>query len=801
MLGVNGSSVTAWLRGAFSKRLQDFLFPPRPPCHGLQTAFATLPEKARPESCRRRRRTTESAARTDCTVDGRLRGRAGFEILKKLEMLVRREFLTAVLAGLHSARSTRQTGVSPAPSSLASDVIAAPDDPAEWPAFRERLAQWRAGKRRELNYDDRLDRREDLKWAATSFACSFVMLYDEQFYSPREARYRVSSWLEEGVREFGGYDSVVLWHAYPRIGVDQRNQFDMYRDMPGGLDGLRTLTAEFHKRKVKVYIDYNPWDTGTRREGKEDTDALADMVGAIHADGIFLDTLKRSAAQLRPRLDAVRPGVVLEGEIALPLENVHDHHLSWAQWFRDSKVPGILRNKWFERRHMQHQIRRWNHDHSEELQMAWMNGSGILVWENVFGSWVGWTERDKSILRQMLPVQRRFAHLFTGEGWTPLVPVLAGGVYASLWESDGVRLWTLVNRTDQRVHGKLLRVPAAAGERFSDLIAGRRLKPGIQGGMAMLEGEIGPRGIGCFLAQRPGRGREQDGAFLNSQAALQRRANCSTHFPARRTQLREAPAAPLRTAAPEGMVAIGPVDFDRPSEYRVRECGQLTSQDYQPGRGHHPIHKSVLVRRTARLARYAIDVTPVTNAEFARFLAASGHEPRHKENFLKHWHSGRPPAGQEDHPVVYVGLEDARAYARWASKRLPTELEWQYAAEGPAGLLYPWGNEWKPGLCNTGETGGTTPVRAYPGGRSPFGCYDMCGNTWEWTESEYSDGRTRFAILRGGSYYRASGSDWYTDGGPQSGRFGLKFLLLWPGLDRCATVGFRCAVPLEHGAA
>jgi hypothetical protein len=72
----------------------------------------------------------------------------------------------------------------------------------------------------------------------------------------------------------------------------------------------------------------------------------------------------------------------------------------------------------------------------------------------------------------------------------------------------------------------------------------------------------------------------------------------------------------------------------------------------------------------------------------------------------------------------------------------------------------------------------------------------MCGNVWEWTESERSDGRTRFAILRGGSYYRAEGSHWYMDGGPQAADFAAKTLLAWPGLDRCATIGFRCAVDL-----
>lgn len=714
-------------------------------------------------------------------------------------MLIRRQFVRAVLGGLPALPVwPRQGGRNEVVRSIFdADLIPAPDDPREWPAFRADLARWRAEARSRLQYDDKLYRRADLAWAASSFACCFVMLCDEEFYSPQQARYLVRSWLESGWRDFGGYDSVVLWHAYPRIGADPRNQFDIYRDMPGGLDGLRGVVSQFHQQNVKAYIDYNPWDTGTRREGKTDVDALANLVGAIDADGIFLDTMSQGAAEFRVKLDAVRPGVVLEGEIALPLENIHDHHLSWAQMFHDSRVPGILRNKWFERRHMQHQIQRWRHDHTAELHTAWMNGSGIMVWENVFGSWVGWNPRDRSILRQMLPVQRRFAALFSGEGWTPLVETQASGVYASLWEAGGARLWTLVNRSERTVSGPLLRVQARAGDGYQDLIQGKELTPPVEGGRVLFEGTIAPRGIGCFLARPESLRGSGERAFLKLQEGSFLQASNSAEFPAKKTVLRPAPATSPLAAAPDQMAAIAGVDYDRVSVYQIRECGQLTSLDYTPGRGHARIHTPIEIRRQARLEPYAIDLTPVTNAEFAVFLNASGYRPRHPENFLKHWRGAAPPAGIMDHPVVYVDLDDARAYATWAGKRLPSELEWQFAAEGPEGRLYPWGDEMQPGRCNGGERGGTTPVKAFPDGRSPFGCYDMCGNTWEWTESEYSDGRTRFAILKGGSWFKAQGSQWYTDGGPQAGRFGMKFLLMWPGLDRCATIGFRCVAPLR----
>jgi formylglycine-generating enzyme required for sulfatase activity len=146
--------------------------------------------------------------------------------------------------------------------------------------------------------------------------------------------------------------------------------------------------------------------------------------------------------------------------------------------------------------------------------------------------------------------------------------------------------------------------------------------------------------------------------------------------------------------------------------------------------------------------------------------------------------------------VVYVDLDDARAYAKWSGKRLPTEEEWQYAAQGVDGRKYPWGDQMEPDRCNDGETGGTTPVKAFPRGRSPFGCYDMCGNVWQWTESQRNDGRTRFCIIRGGAFYAAKGSGWYMDGGPRPANFAAKFLMTWPGLDRCSTIGFRCSADL-----
>lgn len=678
-------------------------------------------------------------------------------------------------------------------------LIQAPDDPDLWPLFRQKLAQWRKQTRRSSHYSDVRYSEREMAWASLSFSSCFLMLWDSVFYDRQAGQFKVDEFLSLAERDFGGFDNLILWHAYPRIGADDRNQFDFYRDMPGGLTGLREVVRQCHQRGVRTLVVYKPWDVGTRREPVSDVDALGQIVQAIGADGVYLDTMPLAPDGLRMVLDRIGPGLVLEGEGELPLEYIHDHHMSWAQYFADSHAPGVLRNKWYERRHMMHQSDRWNRDHTYQLHTAWMNGSGMVVWENVFGSWVGWSAHDRALLSTMLFIQRHFAPLFLGEGWTPLIQTEGRDVYATLWEGAGLRLWTLVNRTDHPVSGALLKVSAVEGTQYFDVVAGREMVPRLDAGMVVLEGTLVRRGIACFVAGTRASLGEDFSAFLAVQQARNRETVLSIDVPVRPVALRvhEVNAIYREETLPEEMVVIPAATVKIRMRMRTRECGfygnELTRAEL-----YADFHQPRAFERTIALAKYAIDVTPITNAQYLCFLRSTGYEPRHPENFLKHWQFGMPPAGRNDHPVVYVDLDDARAYAKWAGKRLPTEEEWQYAAQGPEALKYPWGNAMLPDRCNDGgESGRTTSVTAYPEGRSPFGCYDMCGNTWEWTDSERTDGRTRFCIIRGGSYYTARGSHWYMDGGPQPTDFATKFLLMWPGLDRCATIGFRCSATVE----
>ncbi len=615
-------------------------------------------------------------------------------------------------------------------------VFAAPENPGDWPAWRASLVTWREGARDRLGYSGAAYDDPATAWTSSTYSVALVWLWDERLFDHTEQRFTPREFLA-GAENLGGFDAVVLWHAYPVIGIDDRNQFDFYRLVPG----IRELVEAFTAEGLHVFVDYNPWDTGTRRAPNDDPEELGLLVTELGVDGVFLDTLKEGDAALTAALRHRTPPQVLEGESRIPLARIEDHQLSWAQWFADSRAPGVLRAHWYERRHMMHHTRRWNRDHSDELQSSWMNGTGMLVWDTVFGVWVGWNARDRETLRRMLRVQRALSRVFVDGDWAPLADVasgaIAGDVYASRFDTPDLTIWTIVNRGKHEYRGPVLDGPALGRGLFFELGSTSAIEP--TGTVT-----VPARGISPVIrvpTLTPELRRLLEGTAIRAT---------DTTFPAREA-VRVVPDR--STGTPPGD-AILPTPGRQTLEvtYRRRETGRYQGAPYIEEWKPLPprLHDERSETHEVELDAVAIAAREVTNAEFADFLAATGAEPR--------------AFADPDGPAVDLDLAEARAYAAWRGARLPNEFEWQAAAsEAGFGRLKPL--------------------------------------VWNWTESEHSDGVTRWAMLKGGSDYRAEGSDWYFDGGPQRPEFSAKLLLMGLGMSRSPNVGFRLAWDVEQGGA
>jgi hypothetical protein len=617
-------------------------------------------------------------------------------------------------------------------------ILAAPDDPSDRPAWRAAIARWVREARQRKDYDDSAYGDPAGAWTQTAWSVALIWLWDEELYDHDACRFTVEPFLRRTAERFGDLDAVVLWHAYPVIGIDPRNQYDYYREIPD----LAGLVETFHRHGVRVFLDYNPWDVGTRRAERTDEQECAALLRDTGADGLFLDTLKSGAPALVRSLGELGRPVALEGESRVSLERIVDHTLSWAQWFADSDAPGVLRARAYERRHMLHHTRRWNRDHSQEIQSAWVNGCGVLLWEDVFGSWVGWNDRDAGMVRRLLAVFRTFPEVLLRGEWTPLADLgvdVPARVFGSRFSWQGTDLVLLVNRADDPARF-LLSPPVGRSALCLDTGSAEVCVPG--------------HGIAAFVEHEPGCPPEGLDRLVAALAADP--VPRSTAYPARPT--RRVPVAAVLGDVPADAVRVEAGRYELLQTYRRRETGWYGEVPYVeewkplPPRLHDEPRRTVAVE----VGDIAVDAQEVTRWEFHRFVSETGYRPAVDNRFG----AGDPPdPSSADHPVTGVDLADARAYARWRGARLPTEWEWQLAAQTPGFRR-----------------------------RSPL--------VWNWTESEHTDGRTRFAILKGGSAFAAAGSEWYADGGPRDPSFAIQIPLLGEGLARSECVGFRCAVDL-----
>lgn len=683
-------------------------------------------------------------------------------------------------------------------------------------------------------FDNILYERPDLSWIRDDYLIALQMAWDKEFYDFKTGQYNYYSFLDDGKILMGGYDVYGLWPGWPRLGLDERNQWQLYKDLPGGLSKIRELAEKGRESGTRFFISYNPWDRSTNFTNH--LSSMAYLIKEVNADGVVLDTRGKSSKQLQDAADSVRQGVVMYSEgMAITKDmpgivsgRVHNA-IYWSPILNLNKVikpefaifrVNVLHRGAFER----------------DISISFFNGYGTEI--NFFNAGrPDWVKETFEYLGKTTKILRENTETFHDRNWTPLISTRKDKIWVNKWNTEDKTIYTILSMRPEGSKGPLFEVTPGEGYHFVSLWSHKEIVP-----------TKNDRKFSVFVSLD-----EYSNSFegTNREGAIE----CIARLPKLLSVKQVSDSLKISTTSKgeilvwkgnpsyqntpvvfkEGEINISLKDHFKKSEgkfvVQLMNGGQLKDEvviEIEPGtpqlisqvqitkrvkkapKGMVKISSGVLQfqvsnpdqfipypdftkPQTVKVNGYFMDRYPVTNKEFYEFIKATSYAPGDTANYLKHWENGKYPEQQEDHPVVYISRDDAVAYAKWIGKRLPTEIEWQFAAQGSDGRKWPWGNKFVGTNCNN-SSGQSTAVNQHPKGGSKYGVEDLIGNVWQITNDVYDNGSYRFAIIRGGSFFNPTSSIWYVKGGPQPLDRTQMLLLVSPGFDRSSTVGFRCVI-------
>jgi formylglycine-generating enzyme required for sulfatase activity len=704
------------------------------------------------------------------------------------------------------------------------------------------------------HFDNTLFERKDLQWVRHAYVNTIMMNWDKFYYDYTDKQFHINAFLQRGKKLYGGDDFLSLWPTWPTLGLDQRNQFDMFNDLPGGCTAIKTIANQCRQQGTKLFLCYNPWDESTRNENH--FEGISKLIKATAADGMVLDTKGSSSKELQDAADKVRPGVIMYSEgMAVPkdMPGIVAGRVHNALYY----PPMLNLNKLIKPEFAIFRVAElYKEPIQREFATAFFNGYGTEL--NIMApGQPAWVHDQYLFLGRTSRILRENSFNFTSSGFTPLIETNADSIWVNQWQLPEKTVYTIYSIIPQGFSGPLFRVVPKSQTHFVDIWHHRLLNPIQKDNTNWVAVETN-----AFNKKYLGTNNEGEVDCIAQLPVLitaHRNGDVlSVNTPSNADELRIWPGQPAYDKNPiivkpgnhalsintlmgryEGDIVIQLMDkgilMDEtvlnipagearrisivqktaPSNNSLPDMVAIPAGKFHFNASHGdefiPYPKQD-IDSNFEIPSYYMDKFPVTNKAFYQFMQATHYRPTDTARFLKHWVKGKYPVGQAEFPVVYISYEDAKAYAGWAGKRLPTEIEWQYAAQTTAGNEWPW-VQTKPvnrkeqvvtetltvysldgidsSLCNTGN-GKPYPVGNYPKGANPFGLQDLTGCVWQLTNDLYSSGSYRYIIIKGGSYFNASSSWWYVQGGPRELHYRQFLLRVSQGFERNATVGFRC---------
>jgi len=707
-------------------------------------------------------------------------------------------------------------------------------------------------------FDNSLFERDDLKWVRRAYVSHLLQAWDHDVFNPGKQEYILGDFLKKRVEWYGGDDFTGIWPTWPSLGLDQRNQWDMFRDLPGGLPGIRKLSKTCRESGSRLFLCYNPWDESTRMENH--LQGMAALIEATEADGVVLDTRGESSREFQAAADSVRKGVIMYSEgMAVPrdMQGIVAGRVHNALYY----CPMLNINKFIKPEFAIFRVAElYKEPVRREFNIAFFNGYGTEM--NIFAPGKPeWAEEQYRYLGRTTRILRENTTNFLSGDYIPLIPTTRDRIWVNCWPAAEKTVYTIFSLIPEGFHDFLFEAEMLPGFHYVDIWHHKELLPEKINGKWMIRAEtdafnaswLGTNNEGavdCMVrfpewltvglngdvlttssafgdsiriwAGMPAYGKKPLTIAITSQST-----RLVEHFGTfegkfivqlfRSGELLDERIVEIIPGTPRLVSFPGKTEpaATPPESMVLIPAGSFTFKTTQ-GDDFIPYPKENEGKKFEMPSLW-MDRFPVTNRQFEQFLKATGYQPEDTARFLAHWQEGKIAKGGENFPVVHVSREDALAYAKWAGKRLPTETEWQYAAQTPDMNEWPWKQKKpvkrveqvitgtltvsslegiSPSMCNPGD-GQLYPVGKYPKGANSFGLQDLVGCVWQLTNDVYSSGSYTYIILKGGSYFKPSSSWWYVQGGPRELHYRQMLLRVSQGFERNATVGFRCVKDVD----
>jgi hypothetical protein len=327
--------------------------------------------------------------------------------------------------------------------------------------------------------------RPDLQWYSEQFVQHFTFLYGQEILNLERGEFDIDRFLDEGERDFGGYDGFLVWGVYPRIGVDERTQWDFYNDLPGGREGFKSISRRARERGVRFFVPYKPWDRSAEKHGapvRPDEVELAQLIEDTEADGVFLDTMLGISPEFRQEIDRRKSGVVFCSEGRARGREMEIVTGCWEQ----SDLPGWMEGNWSAPPETMPQSDLWRFvlpehrlfvisrhstagDRVRITQRGFFNGMGWVIWQDIFGLILPYTPVEAALVKKCSTIFHENRLAVNSPNPTPLLETLVDGLYANEFPSETKRMWTFYNENDHPISGGILHVEPRENTHFVDV--------------------------------------------------------------------------------------------------------------------------------------------------------------------------------------------------------------------------------------------------------------------------------------------------------------------------------------------